>query len=777
MKKTLTLSLTCAAIISGQALADPVSYGGLNYDLDETLKTATVVSGEYTGDITIPESITVEGTDYAVKAIGEKAFMQKAITSVVIPNSVDSIMTQAFMSCRSLTAVTMGNGVKYCGNGAFGASTKIATLNISDLSAWCRIKFYDYNANPVNFSKSLTLNGESITDLVIPDDVETIGDFAFYNCNTLKSIDLGKGTKAVGKSAFYYCYNVPSLNITGNITEIGTAAFSSMRGMTEITLGNGITTIGDDAFKGCQGITKISLPASVRKIGATAFASCNALAEVEFSSAVDSIGKDAFSLCTKIARVNIPTLDDWCKINFETTKSNPVSVSKTLFVNNQELTSVDFPQGIGKVKNYTFHSLAKVESITLPADLTEIGNSSFQLCSGVQELKIPETVTMIGDAAFQSCSSLISANLPESIDTISNNIFNMCAKLQSVKLPAGIKAIGDFAFSGCGELTKIEIPDGVTSVGNYAFQNCTLLDSIVFPKLAEVKSGVCQGCTSLKYVEIRNSEKNIGYNTFYNCPALEQVWVNTPFVSYKQFSAMANPTYFVPYGSIDTWKSECPNNTFKECGVIETDPNGYSTYYIFADYKMPDSLSGYAIADVWTRYDGVNKLVKGEVFKSGDTVPYDTPLLITGEANEYRMFEVIREHGDRFKGENLLRGSNNGDIVMKDDNKAYYMLGYDEYGKDYGFMPVLDNNAFEVPAHSAFLAIPKEGSSETGYQILFKGDDPDDNRFEGINEIATDNGRLSTGIYRINGSKVNTGSTEQLEPGFYIINGHKTVIR
>lgn len=777
MKKFLTLSLTCAAIISGQAFADPVSHGGLNYEIDESSKTATVVTGEYTGDITIPENITIEGVVYEVKTIGEKAFLQKAITSVVIPNSVDSIMTQAFMGCRSLTAVTMGNGVKYCGNGAFGASTKIATLNISDLSAWCRIKFYDYNANPVNFSKSLTLNGENIVDLTIPDDVEAIGDFAFYNCNSLKSIDLGKGTKSVGQSAFYYCYNVPTLTIPGNITEIGTAAFTSMRGITEITFCNGITTIGDDAFKGCQGITRISLPASVRKIGATAFASCSALAEVEFSSAVDSIGKDAFSLCTKIAKVSIPTLEDWCKINFETTKSNPVSVSKTLFVNNQELTKVDLPQGIGKVKNYTFHSLEKVESITLPTDLTEIGISSFQLCSGVQELKIPETVTRIGDAAFQSCTALTSVNLPESIDTVSNNIFNMCAKLHSIKLPAETTVIGDFAFSGCAGLNRIEIPNGVTSVGSYAFQNCTLLDSIVFPKLAEVKGGVCQGCTNLKYVEIRNSEKNIGYNAFFNCPALEQVWVNTPFVSYKQFSAMANPTYFVPYGSVDTWKSECPNNTFKECGVIETDPNGYSTYYIFADYKMPEGLSGCAISGVWTRYDGVNKLVRGEVFKSGDTVPYDTPLLITGEANEYSMFEVSREHGDRFNGENLLRGSNNGDIVMKDDNKAYYMLGYDEYGKDYGFMPVLDNNAFEVPAHSAFLTIPKEGSSETGYQILFKGDDPDDSGHDGINEIATDNDRLPTGIYRIDGTKVNTVSAEQLEPGFYIINGHKTVIR
>lgn len=180
--------MACAALFSGYAAADPVSFEGLNYEIDKSLKTAAVVAGVYAGDISIPETITVEGVAYDVKTIEKDAFKQQSITSVVIPNSVDSIKTMAFSSCRSLTSVTMGKGVKYCGNGAFAASTKIASLNISDLSAWCGIEFYDYNANPIQFAKSITLNGENITDLVIPDDVEAIGDFAFYNCNSLQSI-------------------------------------------------------------------------------------------------------------------------------------------------------------------------------------------------------------------------------------------------------------------------------------------------------------------------------------------------------------------------------------------------------------------------------------------------------------------------------------------------------------------------------------------------------------------------------------------------------------
>lgn len=778
MKKALSITMACAALFGGYAAADPVSFEGLNYEIDKTLKTATVVTGEYSGDVFIPETISVEGVTYDVKVIGEKAFLQKAITSVVIPNSVDSIKTMAFSGCRSLTSVTMGRGLKYSGNGAFGASTKIATVNISDLSAWCGIEFYDFNANPIQFAKSITLNGKNITDLVIPDDVESIGDFAFYNCNSLQSITIGKGVKSIGQSAFYYCYNVPSLEVPGNVAEIGTGAFSSMRGIKEMTLGNGIEIIDTDAFKGCQALTSVSFPASLKKIGSTAFASCGALAEVNFAAAVDSIAKDAFSLSNKIVKVNIPSLDEWCKINFATTKSNPVSVSKSLFVNGQELTSIAVPEGLDKIKDYTFFGLANATDVVFPDGLKEIGNASFQLCQSIEELNIPETVIKIGKAAFQSCSALTSVNIPEGIDSISSNLFNMCAKLPSVKLPAKTVTIGDFAFSGCSELAEIEIPDGVTYVGNYAFQNCVLLERLVFPNLAEVKAGVCQGCTGLKYAEIQNPEKSIGYNAFDNCTMLEEVWLNTPFISYKQFNTMTVPTYYVPYGSVDTWKDECPNNTFKENSFIETDPKGYATYYIYADYVMPQNLEGCAIAGVWTRGDGVNKLVRGDVFKSGETVPYDTPLLIIGEANEYRMFEVVREHGDRFTGENMLRGSNIGDIIMKDDNKAYYMLGYDEYGQTYGFMPVLDNNAFEVPAHTAFLAIPAEGSSETGYEILFKGDDPDDDKnYDGIEDVASESANRVMDIYRLDGTKVNAASTDALAPGFYIINGNKIVVR
>ncbi|MGN0238379.1 MAG: leucine-rich repeat domain-containing protein [Lepagella sp.] len=776
--KRFTFSLACAALLCSQAIAeDPITIEGLNYELNQELKTATVVAGTYTGDIVIPEAITVEEENYDVKQIGANAFKQQTITSVVIPNSVDSIMTAAFMSCRQMTTLNLGTGVKYCGKGAFAGCTALKNLNITDLSAWCGIEFYDYNANPANFTKAITLNGEIITDLVIPNDVEEIKNYAFYNVNNLQSITFGSGVKKIGDSAFYYCYNVPSLTIPANVTEIGTGTFSSMRGVTEMTIEEGLESIGTDAFRGCQGLTAVTFPASLKKIGATAFASCSALEEVSFICGVDTIAKDAFSLNNKIAKVNVTSLEEWAKINFETIKSNPVNVSKTLYVDGEELTAIEVPEGVEEVKNFTYCALPQVTSITLHEGLKEIGNSAFWSCSGVETITIPESVTRIGDAAFQSCSALTSINIPAALDTIPANMLNKCAKLPSVEIPENVKYIGDFAFSGCSELETVVFPKNIEYVGNYALQNCAKLERIVFPKAVEVKMGMCQGCTALKRVVIQNSEKNVGYNAFGNCSALEEVWINTPFVAYSQFSTMTAPTYYVPYGSVDTWKEKCPNNTFKECSTLETDENGYTTYYIYADYSMPLGFEGCAITGGWTRYDGVNKLVKGDVFEEGSTVPYDTPLLISGEPNTFAMFEVIRDHGDRFDGENALRGSNNGDIVMIDDRKAYFMLGYDEYGAEYGFMPVLEINAFEVPAHTAYLAIPAEDAAEFGYQIRFYGDEEEDFRPSSVNTIDTDHTRTIDAIYRIDGTRVNANAIEQLAPGFYIIDGEKVMVK
>lgn len=719
--KRFTLSLACAVLIGSYATADPIEFEGLNYELDETRGTASVVAGEYAqSDVVIPESITADGKNYAVTAVGASAFQgNTAIISLTLPNSIQTIGNSAFMSCRGLTTVNWGSGIRTVDTNAFGADTKISAVNITDLKAWAETEFANGNASPAGYAKKISLNDEVITELVIPDDVTKIGNYTFYNVNNLQSITIGSGVQSIGENAFYYCYNVKSLVIPDNVKEIKKAAFSSMRSVTELTIGTGVETIPEEAFISCQALKILNIPDNVKTIGANAFKSCNALSEINFGTGQTSIAKDAFILNRAIKTVNAPSIDMWCNIDFETMNSNPVSISKSLTIGGEPVTDVVFPTGLGKVKPFTFHSVGSLETISLPDDVTEIGASAFYLCSSLTGIEMPDCISTIGTYAFQSCTSLAEITLPENLEAIPDNMFNNDTALNSVTLPVKVTSIGSFAFGGCTGLKGLEIPEGVTTVGSYAFQNCTSIERLVFPKVTTaIGSSALAGCSALKYIQFQAPQITFGYNAINNCSSLEEIWINNSTVTYKTFPATV--TLYVPFGSVETWSEQYPKNSIKEAGVIELDADhGMATYYVFASYKMPEGMEGCAIAGVSGK-----KLVKGEVFGSGVAVPYDTPLLITGECGDFRMFEVTRDNTLRFEGDNVLRGSNKDDIVMKDPVKAYFKLGYNEYETEFGFMPVLDNGGFEVAAHTAFMELPADEANEDGYLIKFKGDEP-----------------------------------------------------
>lgn len=777
MKRCLLSMLGCIAvgIVSAQTgETEPVTVEGLNYELNAEAKTATVVEGEYAGEINIPENITVEDVVYTVTAIGESAFQEDRndpdkVTSVTIPNTVETIDAYAFMSCSGLTTVNWGTGVKSVGNSAFGSCTKITKVNITDLAAWCQTNFASKTANPLSIKTGtpLVLNDEEITELVIPDEVTEVGDYSFYQYNKLTSLTIGPKVKRIGASAFYYCNKITTLTIPDNVTELGSGVFSGWNGLTELNIGKGLESIASGAFSGCQGLTALVIPDNIKTIESNAFANCRELAEVTLGKGVEEIQNAAFQSCSKITKVNAADLTSWCNIKFGGNNSNPAMTSKHLYINGEELTNVTFPTGIGQVNDNTFNGLERLESVDLPDDVTRIGVSAFHNCTGLTSINIPESVTTIYGRAFQSCSNLATIELPENLDSLGESVFNSCTALNNVTLPENITTIGDFLFGGCSSLESINIPEGVTSVGDYAFQNCTSLKSIVFPKGATVGSNACSGCTALEYVEVRNSEANIGYNAFNNCTSLTEVWLNTPIVSYKQ-AFPANAVIYVPYGSLATWEKDFTyfsRNEFKEAGVIEVLPEEkYATYYINAGYTMPEGLEGCTL----TGNTG-NVLHKGKIFKAGEKVPYDMPLLIYAEDGAFKMFEVDRNDRTEFDGENILHGCDEYTVVRKLSGKSYFVLGYDA-DDTYGFVSARGRDGFDVAAHNCYIEIPEEQAPEGGFKL--------DDITSGINEVVADEEQNAPkGVYTLGGVKVAEEANDNLAPGLYIIDGKKVCIR
>lgn len=217
VNKKLLIFIFMLVTSIGTIFADRVKIGDLYYSLDATKRTAMVTYQDhwsptnYAGLIAanIPDTVDYNEQKYCVTSIGESAFMScSSLTSVTIPNSVISIAElNAFYTCPKLTSVIVGSGNP-----------------IYDSRNNC-------NAIIETASNALILGCQST---VIPNSVTSIGDFAFASCEGLTSLTIPNGVISIGIGAFNWCPNLTSVIIPNSVTCIGISAFDLCKGLTNI---------------------------------------------------------------------------------------------------------------------------------------------------------------------------------------------------------------------------------------------------------------------------------------------------------------------------------------------------------------------------------------------------------------------------------------------------------------------------------------------------------------------------------------------------------------
>ena len=389
-------------------------------------------------NILIPDSVTSIGHDAFYNCYG--------LTNLTVGNGVTNIDYQAFYNCNALTSVTIPDSVTSIGRYAFEGCRKLTAVHISSIESWYNIAFEAGNANPLCKAGKLYLNGELVTNLVIPDSVTSIGRYAFYNCSGLTSITIPDSVTSIGDGAFSGCNQLVSITIPNSVTSIGKEAFDYCSGLTSVMIGNGVTSIGSSAFEDCSGLTSITIPDSVTSIGSEAFSGCTAMTGVIIGNGVTSIGSSAFSYCTGLTSVTIG--------------NSVTSIGGSAFKNCSELTSITIPNSVTSIGSYAFSGCSKL--IQKETGVSYVDKWVIACDTSVTEVILRADTAGIGYNAFSDCSNLASIELPDSVTGISQRAFAWCSGLKSITIGNGVRRIAYWAFYQCSKLTSVTF-NGTTS--------------------------------------------------------------------------------------------------------------------------------------------------------------------------------------------------------------------------------------------------------------------------------------------------------------------------
>ena len=354
---------------------------------------------------TIPDGVT---------SIGNCAFQNcDDLTSVDIPNGVTNIGDYAFYDCDGLASVTIPGSVTHIGNNAFQYG-----YNLSSLVVDADNPVYDSrgecNAIIESATNTLIVGCQSS---IIPDDVTSIGDYAFSYCMGLTSIEIPNSVTNIGNGAFYSCYDLQSVEIPNSVTTIGTRAFAGCSNLQSVDIPNGVISIKEQAFSGCSDLTSIVIPNSVTEIEPGAFSNCPSIISVvvaEGNTVYDSRGG-----CNAIIEKSSNTLIVGCQ-------------------------STTIPNSVTSIGDYAFSNHTGLTSIDIPNSVKSLGYEAFYNCYNLTSIVIPNSVTSIEGCAFQSCSGLttITSNIPaDKLFSVSEYLFDGVDKTNcTLNVPYGAQA-------------------------------------------------------------------------------------------------------------------------------------------------------------------------------------------------------------------------------------------------------------------------------------------------------------------------------------------------
>ncbi len=548
-----------------------------------------------------------------VTSIGERAFSYcTGLTSIEIPDSVTSIGEDAFFSCSSLENIVVGEAnTRYHSNGNCLIETKSKTLIFG-----CKNSIISDDGSVTSIGEYAFYYCTGLTSIEIPNSVTSIGEGAFSDCTGLISVTIGNGLTSIGEDAFNYCSSleiivvgeantryhskgnclIETANNTlilgckksvipndGSVTSIGSSAFAHCTGLTSITIPYGITSIGEYAFYYCTGLTSIEIPNGVTSIGEFAFNSCRGLTNISIPNSITNIGLCAFHDCSGL------TYNEKDSVKYLGNPNTPYIVAVEA---DKSITNIVLPETIKVIYYDAFYWCEGLTNIIIPNSVTSIGEDAFRNCTGLTNITIGNGVTSIGDHAFEYCKGLTNITIPDSVTNIGDYAFSYCTGLTNISIPNSITNIGFGAFNYCSGLTYNE-KDSVKYLGNpntpyiVAIEADKSITNIVLPETVKIiDTYAFSSCTGLINVTIGNSVTSIAGSAFSECYILKSIVVDEANTVYH-----SNNNCLIETAS-KTLILGCQNSIIPEDGsVTSIGEFAFSCRFGLTDIDIPDKVT------------------------------------------------------------------------------------------------------------------------------------------------------------------------------------------
>ncbi len=541
----------------------------------------------------------------ALADLGDYSFYNcPAMEEIILPQNLASIGRYQFYGARALKHIMIPATVVSIGSYAFagkdGKAMGLLTVSFAPGSVLTEIQSYAFN---------LCYN---LTEVEIPDSLQTLGEKVFYNCSKLAVLHISQNSnlQSIGEYAVSGCISLTEIYIPANLTFIGNGAFRNTN-FSQINVseenavfmsdnGNLLTKNGQELIKYASGsaASSYTIPATVTRIKAYAFADAANLTTLNLPDSLTVIEEFAFSSAVGITSIVIPeTVSSIGTYAFY----KAYGLRTVVFEGNSELASLG---------TYAFAYCTRLLEIVLPQTVTEIPDSLFYGCTSLFAAGIGP-VTSIGKSAFYGCTSLALIILPATLQTIQDYAFYNCYSLTSVTLGPSVGTLGEAAFAGCQSLTRFEVSennsvfvsaDGVLYTKNYS-------ELLVYPagkpdatiminsRTTRIRAYAFLSAKKLKSLSIPSRITFIGYRAFYGAASL---------VLYCQSESK-------PSGWDNEWNTACPVNWAS------------SVNYYGNDYQFIVNAQGNAII---TRYLGVSESFSFP--ETVETIDSDQPIPVVG---------------------------------------------------------------------------------------------------------------------------------------------------